>query len=212
MNAGRCENCWRPKSACTCNRFSSWERPWAPLDPRMARIAEAWFALPDGWEERATTEQPRGLLVGEQPGAASNPRLPLWPYPENSAGGRLRRMSCVPHAEYLVRLARVNLARRPTGRWDPEGAQGRAYALACGLAGTGCRVVACGARARDAFGAPSWFERWTVVAPYRSGRQLEVVAIPHPSGRNHEYNHAATRSRAGQVVRWAAGLEEWSST
>lgn len=79
-------------------RYSTWERPFAPLNPVVARIAEAWFDDAEGLE--ALGGYPVGLLVGEQPGPTSNPKLPLWPFPPRSAGGRLHAMSgvtAIPH-------------------------------------------------------------------------------------------------------------------
>lgn len=182
------------------SKYSTWEHPFAPLDPMIARVAEAWFGI-EGIE--AEGGYPVGLLVGEQPGAASNPRLPLWPYPPRSAGGRLHAMSGMPVRDYLMRLARVNMARRPVRSWDARQAQGRAYALAGQLSGTGARVVIVGARARDAFEVPAWFTSWTIADP-----RVEVVAIPHTSGRNREYNDPAIVARTREAVRWAARWDE----
>lgn len=184
--------------------YSTWEDPFRPLDPVIARVAENWFEVA-GLE--AEGGYPLGLLVGEQPGSSSNHGLPLWPYPPRSAGGRLHAMSGIPVRDYLLRLARVNLAHRPVSKWDAAGARGRAYALVATMAGTGARAVLCGARVRDAFEVPAWFTSWTVSAPHGSDLCFEVVAIPHPSGRNREYDNPATVARAREVIRWAAGLK-----
>lgn len=182
------------------SRYSTWEDPFRPLDPIVASVAEAWFKV-DGIE--AEGGYPVGLLVGEQPGPRSNPRLPLWPYPPRSAGGRLHAMSGLPIREYLLRLARVNILRQP-GRWDAHDAANRVRRLVTDLP-SGARVVLVGARARDAvMGHPPgpwpWFDRQPLA-------NLEMVAIPHPSGINQAYNDPAVVARAREAVRWAARWE-----
>lgn len=190
--------------------YSNHHRPFAPLDPVVARVAKTWFELPDGWEQKACATTPVGLLIGEQPGPGSNPRLPLWPYPPGSSGGRLHRMTGVPVADYLTLLARVNLFHRPIARWTVESARARMASLLSGLPDE-ARVVLVGTRVRDAY-TPSWSRtrvplRWFEPI-YEAGPCVRLVAIPHPSGRNPDYNHADTRARAGAAVRWAAGIEE----
>lgn len=179
--------------------YSTHDRPFAPLDLVVARVAEYWFELPDGWENEAVKIMPRGLLVGEQPKPGGNPKLPLWPYPPRSSGDRLYRMSEMDLPEYLTKLARVNLSRDVVARWNPRWARERAQQIRSTLP-EGARVVACGARARDAFGLPDFFE-------YRAYDPdgVRIVAIPHPSGRNQEYDDPAVVRRAGRWVRWAAG-------
>jgi hypothetical protein len=176
---------------------SSWEAPFGPIHPTVATVAEYWFEdiLP-GWSESAVFVQPAGLLVGEAPGPGHNPRLPLWPHPPHMSGGRLHAITGIATGDYLTRLARVNLARQPVARWRLDAARDRALSI-MSQRPPHVRVVAVGARARDAFDLPGWFE---VTGDY--------VAIPHPSGRNLEYNDPATVAAARRAVRWAAGIEE----
>lgn len=177
--------------------WSTFEDPFNPMSPTAVTVARWWFGtvIPEGMP------MPTGLLIGEQPGALSNHGLPLWPNPAYSAGGRLFVMSGMPVAEYLTRLARVNLARQPVKKWDVTAAHYRAMDLAA-KAPVGFRVVLCGARARDAFGMPkAWFE------PVATSR-AEYVAIPHPSGRNREYDRPDVAGETRKVLRWAAGYEE----
>lgn len=193
-------------------KYSTWERPWGPLNHEVAVTAAWLFELPDGWVERAQTTTPVGLLVGEQPGPSSNPRLPMWPYPPNSAGGRLHRMSGMDVGDYLLRLARVNLARRPVARWDPARAADRLGLVLDGLP-DGARVVLCGARAKDALCSWLGVPGPTCPLPFTApvlwrGRDVKIVGVPHPSGRCQDYNDPAVREAAGRVVRWAAGLED----
>lgn len=178
----------------------------APLDPRVARIAANWFHLPKSWEERAVSTSPVGLIVGEQPGPRSNPRLPMWPYPSGSAGGRLFYMSGMAMSDYLVRLARVNLMPNPVARWHRRDAMDRAVEITRGVGFSILddreqwpRIVLCGTRAAEAFGLEpvEWFH-----PTYRDGQAL--VAVPHPSGRNNAYNDETSRRLVGHTLRWAA--------
>lgn len=177
------------------NTYSTWERPMAPISPTVRAVAHMFLDanLPD------EMPAPVGLLVGEQPGPKHNAKLPLWPWPKGSAGARLHQMSGLGVAEYLTKLARVNLALRPTTKWDEAGAKSRAVHLLSTVP-DGTRIVLCGARARDAFDLDGWFRptRYTLW-------DVSAVAIPHPSGRCREYNEEHARRQAGQCLRWAAG-------
>lgn len=200
---------------------STHDRPLAPLDHEVAATAEWLFELPDGWAEQASTTMPVGLLIGEQPGPSSNPQLPLWPYPAGSAGGRLHRLSAMAVGEYLLRLARVNLARASVARWNNDQARARLHGLLSALpdrlpSGEGTRVVLVGDRARQAYlwlhgqGPMPWFQRWCGNVGPRPGQgpHIDIVSIPHTSGRNPAYRDPATVAAAGRAIRWAAGLEE----
>jgi hypothetical protein len=195
---------------------STWGRPFAPIGHEVAAAAEWLFNLEDGWAEQAMTTTPVGLLVGEQPGPSSNPRLPLWPYPPGSAGDRLHRMSDIPVVLYLTRLARVNLSLKPVARWNDVWATRRLTGLMEALP-HGARMVLVGSKARDAYyparspGLPSgfkWFERRLWNACPGDPCYVTVTAIPHPSARNPVYNDPATVAAARRAVRWAAGLDE----
>jgi len=176
--------------------YSTWERPMAPVSPTVSAVARMWLhtTLPEDMPA------PVGLLVGEQPGTAHNAKLPLWPWPANSAGDRLMRMSGIPVADYLTRLARVNLALKPVAEWDSRAARDRALSLVATLP-VGTRVVACGAKARDAFGLPDWFHLQAMGAHPEAPA---VVAIPHPSGRSRAYNDPGVKGAARWWIRWAA--------
>lgn len=168
----------------------------APMSPTVRAVAWHFLdaKLPDDMPN------PVGLLVGEQPGQKHNPKLPLWPWPKNSSGDRLMRMSGMDVVDYLTLLSRVNLALRPATTWDKEAARGRATHLLSTVP-NGTRIVLCGARARDAFDLQDWFQSTKYVL-----WDVEAVAIPHPSGRSREYNDLAVRDRATAAIRWAAGL------
>lgn len=166
----------------------------------MRLIAANWFELPD--VESGEWPRPIGLLVGEQPKPGGNPKLPLWPWPKNCAGARLHAMSKMKLIDYFKLLARVNVARQPVARWNANGARDRGVQILEKLPG-GTRVVACGARARDALGVGEFFRPITHA---RAGMQIEIVAIPHPSGRTRDYNDPDNAKLAGSWVRWAARL------
>lgn len=104
------------------------------MAPAVATLARMVFEV-----DVPAASDPVGLLIGEQPGAGHNPRLPLWPYPPSSAGARLYRMSGMPIGRYLTRLARVNMAHRPVGKWDARRASDRLHMLAPRLAVRGSR-------------------------------------------------------------------------
>lgn len=184
-------------------RYSTHDHPMAPVAPVARVVAHKFLGVhPDSVD----WVRPLGLVVGEQPGAGSNPLLPMWPWPSGRAGGRLLAMSGMEAADYLVRLARVNLAFRPVARWSVTQARKRMSAVLETLE-EGDRVVLCGAKVRDACaeleGAP-WFSSKTL------DTGVSVVAVPHPSGRCREYNAQPARRQAGQWIRWAAriGTEE----
>lgn len=181
----------------------------APLNPVVAALAGFWFNLPLDWEEEATVTTPVGLLVGEQPGPGSNPKLPLWPYPPRGSGARLQRMSGIPMGVYLTRLARVNLMPKPVARWNPHEARRNLTELLAGLP-AGTRVVLCGARVRDAAGIPAWFTEWPLIHP--AGGYVHPVAIPHPSGRNRDYDTPTNVELVREALRWAAHLDNEPET
>lgn len=180
------------------------ENPFAPMGHVTARIAGMWFDLPEDFAGRATSTQPIGLLVGEQPRPGGNPKLPLWPWPPNCAGARLHVMSGMPIDEYLIRLARTNISLQPVARWNATDARFRATRMMTSLP-DGARVIACGMKARNAFGLAEWFQ----MTPHDvDARRVEIASIPHPSGRNREYNFVPAMTEARLWIRWAAGVGE----
>lgn len=180
------------------------ENPFRPMGEVAWDVASYWFELP--YVDVSDLPMPSGLLVGEQPKPGGNPKLPLWPFPPNSAGARLFQLSGMSLMEYFKRLARVNMSRDVVARWNADWARRRADWILTSLP-DGARVVACGAKARNAFGIADWFSRQDVTV---DGKKIHLVAIPHPSGRSREYNEESTRARARMWIRWAARIDESS--
>jgi hypothetical protein len=146
--------------------------------------------------------RPFGVLVGEAPGPRTSSRLPLFPYPVNSAGGRLLRYSGMEVRDYLARLHRMNLFSE-LGRWSAPAARERALTCASRIGALGIkRAVLLGAKVAAAFASD--FGLWDRA----TWGPLEVVVIPHPSGQNLIYNDSHEQRRAGVAVRWAAGLRD----
>jgi len=160
--------------------------------------------------------RPRGLLIGEAPGPHTDPLLPLFPEPSNSAGARLLRYAAVPAAWWLGRLVRMNLC---DGTWSTRRAvAGRARALAYILDeenyydGRPLRVLLLGARVARAWCCFGAFGHVEVIHHHGGGsvRAARVTAfqtawIPHPSGRNRLYNSRRNQLRARRAVLWALG-------
>ena len=186
-------------------QYANHDRPFWPMSPEVRADAEHFLGLRDA----AELPRPVGLLVGEQPPAGGNPRLPLWSWPKNCAGARLFRMSGMSVDDYLTRLARVNLHFGPTTQWCAGWARSRAEDLLASLPAAGTRVVACGVRARDAFGLAEWFTPADAAQGDLAVPEdfAQVVAVPHPSGRSRAYNDQAARDECGRWVRWAARVD-----
>ncbi|HEY8924730.1 MAG TPA: hypothetical protein VIU64_10140 [Polyangia bacterium] len=156
--------------------------------------------------------QPRGLLVGEAPGPNTDARLPLFPAPNNSAGGRLLKYADIGPADWLGKLVRMNLCDGP---WSARrAAAGRARALMYLVStenyynGEPLRVLLLGARVARAWGcvAPAARHAGFGHTEMRDGALvLRVAWIPHPSGRNLLYNDRDNQLRARRAVLWAIG-------
>lgn len=188
-------------------RLEGWA---ATIDDAVARcphLRAAELTLAEMWLDLdPTTVQgpPWALLVGEMPGPRTSPALPMFPYPASSAGGRLWAMSRMPLGAYLGRVVRVNLFRdyRPT--WATGPARDMAADILTKLAGTEARVVLCGRRVQSAFhsGEVVPFERFSIGS-------VELIGIPHPSGRSRAHNDPEVRRRTRHAVQWAA---RWEAT
>lgn len=173
--------------------------------------AETWFAeafldpTPDLERVQAEFDEVPvpGVVVGMAPGPRTSAGLPMFPFPATSAGGRLHAYSEMPYEAYLGRLRRHNLCRGAFRAAEARAAAVELYRRYRHLQRPRPRFVLCGRRVVEAFdlGDLAWFGTIS-----REG--VEYVAVPHPSGRNYEYNDPANRARAGGAVRWAARWEQ----
>lgn len=172
--------------------MTGWDRPeLAHLSRIEKKCAALWFKVnPDH-----VLGPPTGMLIGEMPGRTTSPDLPLFPYPRNSAGGRLLKMSGLTIGEYLGRLIRINLIPHYAEKWDPEGARIRAEWLVKNSPVD--RIVLLGQHVGAAFGFSSFFHHETV-------NDKTLVCIPHPSGRNRVYNDERARLGAAATMKFAA--------
>jgi hypothetical protein len=135
------------------------------------------------------------LLVGELNPYGADPEMALYPLPENASGGRLQRILGLSRGEYLRRFDRVNLC---TGKWDATVARMRALEIV--RERDGQVVVLLGAKVAGAFLFDyTPFIRW--------GRSMDsrgpgvVYILPHPSGRNPQWNEAGAQEKARELLR-----------
>lgn len=127
--------------------------------------------------------------MGELNPYGADPTYALYPYPVNSAGGRLcRRVLGLEPREYLRRYRRVNLCAR---RWSL--AEARAAAAALEERGV---TVLLGAKVCAAFRVE--YLPFSV----QGGR----VVLPHPSGRCRAWNEPGAYGAARAVLREAGAV------
>lgn len=140
-----------------------------------------------------------GLLVGECPGVNTRSYLPLFPYPTNSAGGRLLKYSAMTPGQYLGRLRRTNFYEHHQLRWPGlRSTNVRALELHEEFAqGAQRRVVLLGSKVGRAFGFDAFWQM-------SEKDEVEYVVIPHPSGLSRVYNDPKARVAARAAVQWAA--------
>ncbi len=128
------------------------------------------------------------LLIGQAPGPNTDPRLPLFPVPSTSAGGRLASFAGMTRGEYLMSLERINLLQNfpgKTGRDDKFPMKDAKIAARAIRPLLDDRVVILvGRNVANAFELDIEFHQF--VPGFDFCRELAVV--PHPSGRNHWYN------------------------
>lgn len=156
----------------------------------------------------------RLVLIGQAPGPNTDPRLPLFPEPSTSAGGRLLEIMGVPRAEYLALTERINLLNYYPGkwangdRWPLAEARIAAEAVAPLLAGR-C-VVLVGRNVAQAFDNKADYHVWTTQQVRRRcpiarcPGLAEFAVVPHTSGRNRWYNDPENSQEARSF--WASAL------
>lgn len=165
------------------------------------RCASLWLKPIDPSKVKS---QPSGLIVGECPGKSTNSRLPMFPWPKASSGGRLFAMANLPIEIYLGELERRNLFYKHQPTWYPWSAHEAAHGIHLGRK-VGDRVVLCGKRVAAAFGFEKYFE--VAQIPKEGGGFVYYCTIPHPSGLNREYNNPLTKVGAAVALHWAANYK-----
>lgn len=167
----------------------------------------AWRRGCEVFDLSGPAPNPRGLLVGEAPGPNTDARLPLFPEPRNSAGGRLLKYADIDPVDWLGKLVRVNLCDE---QWSARRAmRGRARIMMYlfdprnWVDGEPLRVLLLGQRVAREWSCFGSFGH--VEMRFYDGPTLHVAWIPHPSGKNLLYNSRRNQLRARRAVLWAIG-------
>lgn len=169
------------------------------LELRLARRLGAFV------RDIAMAGPPTAAIIGEAPGHNTSPKLPVFPLPSSSAGGRLISYSKISPAVYLGMFWRKNVYTY-LEPWSRADARFRAEGILEIMRLRGItRAVLLGVRVGAAFGLP---ELWSHGERFgnRLNPGIELAVIPHPSGRCRVYNDVAAQRRAGATLRWAARL------
>ena len=152
------------------------------------------------------------MLVGEAPGPHTNPKLPLFPEPTNSAAARLLRYAGIPAVDWMGKLVRVNMCDEA---WSARRAlAGFMHTLGYLLDETNfvdghpLRVLLLGAKVARAWGKHGAFGHSMNHYAEAPGVTLQVAWVPHPSGRNLIYNDRRNQLRARNAVLWACGMRD----
>lgn len=135
------------------------------------------------------------LLIGQAPGPNTDPRLPLYPLPSTSAGGRLAEFMGLSRTQYLRSFDRVNVLQEFPGKYERDDkfpvAQAKIAAAAMKPFLSGRDVVFVGRSVADVFGYKgidfcTWYQDDSL--------ETYFACIPHTSGRNFWYNKEENRS------------------
>lgn len=152
------------------------------------------------------------LLVGAAPGPNTDPRVPLFPMPASSSGGRLLAFSGLSRSEYLTKFERINLLNT----WPGANHTGDNFPLELARVAADAirpliyfrRVVLIGARVAQAFGIDtkefSPFEWYTFIPKrihFGAPPAGNVCYIPHPSGRNSFYRTEESKKAVRDLFR-----------
>jgi hypothetical protein len=131
-------------------------------------------------------------LVGESNPHSEDPEFALYPAPKGSSGERLCKVLGMDPKEYLRTFERRNLLQGD--KWDAAEAAKTARGIL--LESKGAPIVMLGRRVGQAFG----LEDVPFFDAYPMGGGSLAVLLPHPSGRNREWNAADCQARARAVV------------
>lgn len=142
------------------------------------------------------------ILVGESNPYGSDPRYVLFDLPKHAAGYRLRTLIFgVRHTTY-ARFHRANLC---DGEWNLNAAKEKAQRVLNDL--PNATVVLCRKKVQQAFNLEH--EREPFVSWVANSDGLRFVLIPHPSGRNREWNREGAFERARTLLRAARPDVPW---
>ena len=141
------------------------------------------------------------LLVGMAPGPRTDPRAPLLPYPKNSAGYKLAKLTGLSHYRYLQNYERINCLTMFPGAHMHQKGDRFPMREARGAAGVhvqhfpGRRVIFVGRKTAEAFGWPRGkldFFDWARCPEWC----YDAAVVPHASGCNLFWNEPGNKERA----------------
>jgi len=133
----------------------------------------------------------RVLIVGEHNPHSRDDRHALHPHPKGAAGSRLCKILGMAPCEYLETFDRANLLK--TARWSTK----RARAAAGGLSHK--KRILLGARVAAAHGVKFYpFHRYYLTV-FHDG--VDILVLPHPSGRCRIWNDRAAIVAARDAVK-----------
>lgn len=135
-------------------------------------------------------------LVGEAPGPRTRGDCPFYPYPPNSAAGRLLSILGWSRRRYLLTFARMNLLNECPGRHFPvERARSCIPYVVADLHPRPLLLMGKGVANAFGVGHLPILELHQVTLPKHNDLPVPVklALVPHTSGRNLWYNDAANR-------------------
>lgn len=146
------------------------------------------------------------VVVGELNPHGADPRYALYHEPENSAGGRLcRRIMGLRVVSYHRYTRRFNLC---TGAWSDTKAAVEAARLETEAAGA--TIVLLGRKVAEAFGVGAMPPYSRLLSRRVQDRETPLLLLPHPSGRNREWNDPASYQRARALLQSERPDIPWS--
>lgn len=166
----------------------------------------------------------RVLLLGEDNPQSSEPEHALYPYPEGCAGNRLQSDILQVETSTYLGLWRTNLC---CPSWSTKAARARAAALLELRDPPWDTIVMLGAKVAGIVGRPNMepFESCRRVAAPEPGvavrfdlfgeafapipGELQLVYLPHPSGRCRAWNDPGAAARARMVMRSCVPEINW---
>lgn len=139
------------------------------------------------------------ILVGESNPYGNDPRYALFDLPERAAGYRLRTLIFGVRRTTYARFHRVNLC---DGEWNLKEAQERVATVRADL--PSATFVLLGEKVKQAF---KFSYMMPFVASSEGGQRF--IFLPHPSGRNREWNRVGAFERARVLLQTARPDVPW---